>query len=320
MVQQALNRHSRIAIPPETKYFFSFLGHSRAAQQRHVRRLNDDLGIRLPVPPSPVRTAADARSHFDLMARTYVERFPEKNVSWFGEKTPEHTGHMARIAQVFPRARFVVLYRDGRDVALSLAKAPWMPGGLYVGFLIWLYYQRLVAAARAEISPNVYFVRYEDVVADPEREFRGVLDFLGLPYEPAVALGHGNSEGIPAREFAWKSNALGPITTERVGTFQRELNSLQLGVLERLGRRTLEAFGYPLVTNGQCPLAPGLLLQVSFDAAAFAWRLPWYSLARELGGRVRGQLGGVADRCRHLFRYLRLLPRLAARRAEPCTG
>src|SRR5215831_4421176 len=43
MVQQALNRHSQIVIPPETKFFFSFYGHSLAQQARHVRRLNADL-------------------------------------------------------------------------------------------------------------------------------------------------------------------------------------------------------------------------------------------------------------------------------------
>ncbi len=29
MVQQALNRHPQVVIPPETKYFFSFYGHSQ---------------------------------------------------------------------------------------------------------------------------------------------------------------------------------------------------------------------------------------------------------------------------------------------------
>ena len=43
LLQQALNRHSQIVIPPETKYFFSFLGHTRRCQHRHIDRLNADL-------------------------------------------------------------------------------------------------------------------------------------------------------------------------------------------------------------------------------------------------------------------------------------
>src|SRR6266849_10759817 len=68
MVQQALNRHSQIALPPETKFFFSFLGHSRACQARHVRRLNEDLQINLPEPARRVATPAEGRAFYEAMA------------------------------------------------------------------------------------------------------------------------------------------------------------------------------------------------------------------------------------------------------------
>src|SRR5436305_11598723 len=81
MVQQALNRHSQVAIPPETKYFFSFLGHPRRSQARHVARLNADLGTRLPTPARRVRSDADGREFYELMARQYVRRLPKKGVT-----------------------------------------------------------------------------------------------------------------------------------------------------------------------------------------------------------------------------------------------
>jgi hypothetical protein len=55
MLQQALNRHSQVVIPPETKFFFSFFGHPRRCQLRHIDRLNADLGINLPKPDRAVR-------------------------------------------------------------------------------------------------------------------------------------------------------------------------------------------------------------------------------------------------------------------------
>src|SRR5262245_27843931 len=65
MVQQALNRHSQVAIPPETKFFFSFFGHSRARQLRHIDRLNEDLRIRLPRPAARVRSVAEGRAFYE---------------------------------------------------------------------------------------------------------------------------------------------------------------------------------------------------------------------------------------------------------------
>src|SRR5438270_77327 len=83
------------------------------------------------------------------------------------------------------------LNRDGRDVAASLTRVPWMSPNVYVNFAVWLYYHWVVQAERRRADPNVHFVRYEELVADPERGLRAVLDFLGAPYEPGVAAGHG---------------------------------------------------------------------------------------------------------------------------------
>jgi hypothetical protein len=288
MLQQALNRHSQVAIPPETKFFFSFLGHSRRGQARHVRRLNEDLGIRLPEPAARVSAPDDARAYYELMARLYLERLGKRGDVCFGEKTPEHTGQLRRIRQVFPEARVIVLYRDGRDVASSLSQVDWGPGDVCVSFLVWLYYHQVVQAARRAGLPNLYVVRYEDIVADPERELGGILSFLGLPYEPAVARGHGNLEGVPQREYAWKERALGRISADRVEAFRDELSGDQLEVVERLGRHALPSLGYPLVTGGARRLSPGAVLELSFNLARFLCRLPWRSALNEALERLFG--------------------------------
>jgi len=282
MVQQALNRHSAIAIPPETKFFFSFLGHSRSDQRRHIERLNDDLNIHLELPQSGVRTDDTARAFYEEMANRYVNRLKKKDVSWFGEKTPEHTGHMTRIRQLFPDSKFLIVYRDGRDVALSLSKTPWMRGGLYVSFLVWLYYQRLVIHARDAHMPNIHLACYEDIVANPEKEFTAILNFLELPFEESVAKGYGSSEGIPEREYPWKANALQKITPNRVGSFRSELSQTQIAFLERLGHHTLSSFGYSLITDGKNSLSLRFLLNLSARMAMFLAHLPWYSLVQEM--------------------------------------
>src|SRR5271168_3759057 len=97
MVQQALNRHSQIVIPPETKVFFSFFGQSRKRQLRHLERLNQDLNIRLPRPKARVDSLAEGRAFYESMARRYLERLEKQDAVYFGEKTPEHTGHLPRI-------------------------------------------------------------------------------------------------------------------------------------------------------------------------------------------------------------------------------
>jgi hypothetical protein len=285
LVQQALNRHSQIVIPPETKYFFSFLGHSRECQHRHIDRLDADLKIRIPKPAFRVRTGREARAFYEQVARLYVERLQKRRVAYFGEKSPEHTGHLSRIRQQFPDAKILVIYRDGRDVASSLTKVPWMSDDVYVNFVVWLYYYRIARDAQQRALPNARFVRYEDVVTRPEHEFRGILDFLELPYEPAVVKGHGNREGVPERELAWKARALERISTERIGVFQHELSSAQVAILERLGARALPSLGYHLTTDGKKALSLRFFLGLAWGVSRLLYDLPWDSLLNEWLGR-----------------------------------
>ena len=298
MVQQALNRHSQIVLPPETKFFFSFFGHPRQRQARHVERLNADLGIQLAQPTKRVASLDDGRAYYEDMARQYVDRQAGKEVRFFGEKTPEHTGLLSAIRQLYPDAKILVLSRDGRDVASSLTRMPWTSPNLYVNFIIWLYYNAIIQKERLNGTPNMYFAQYEDIVADPEGEFKAILRFLGAGYEPAVARGCGNREGVPQREMAWKSRALQPINNQRIGVFREELTGEEIETLECLGRDALLTLGYPLLSDGLRPLSPAFYLRLAYNLALFAGRLPWTSVAKELAARL---ISSVSSERRYSF-------------------
>lgn len=47
----------------------------------------------------------------------------------WGDKTPEYVSHVAAIERHFPRAQFVHIVLDGRDVFLSLSKRRWKDRG-----------------------------------------------------------------------------------------------------------------------------------------------------------------------------------------------
>ncbi|HQU47504.1 MAG TPA: sulfotransferase [Pirellulales bacterium] len=248
LLQQALNRHSQIAIPPETS-FATLVRSSYRRQVEHVRCINADLGISLPLPAAQIRRLEDVRLLYDKMADGYVKRLG-RAVTHFGEKTPRHQRFLPQLWTWFPDAKVVLIYRDGRDVALSLSKVPWMPGDVRVGFALWLHYvraQRRVPAARAS---QLHLVRYEDFVTFPERELRSVAAFLGLDYEPAMADACGNREGINPGEADWKAAAAGPISEARIGRWREELSTAELCLLERWGGRALGGLGYALATGG----------------------------------------------------------------------
>lgn len=95
----------------------------------------------------------------------------------FAEKTPKHIMRLATIRESVPRARFVLMVRDGRDVAASFVKRS---GSALSGANRWLRQNRIVLAERE--APDVTIARYEDLVASPEVELRRICDSAGIPF------------------------------------------------------------------------------------------------------------------------------------------
>jgi len=285
MLQQALNRHSQIVIPPETKFFYYLVGQSRRQQLRHIERLRRDLKIDLPVPATRMHTPTQAQEYYERMAESYCRRI-QRTPSLFGEKTPEHTSRVPIIRQTFPDAKIIFIYRDGRDVALSLSKVPWLNCNVNVGIWIWQRYHWMIECAMQD--PNLVFhaVRYEDLVSHPEREFSSLLEFLGVPDEPAVALGCGNSEGIPPRELPWKSMALKQIVGTRQDVWKRELTASQIRETECLAGISLRATGYEVTSDSSSPPNLGLRARLAVDLLRCGISLPISCLVNELAANL----------------------------------
>ena len=134
----------------------------------------------------------------------------------FAEKTPRNSFIIPFHYETFPDAKFIHIIRDGRDVAISLAKCPWYrndrknscaqePGGYPFGpkarfwvekerqqefettndihRCIWLWRKYLTSALEgASILPQHQYheLKYEDLVTSPSLECDKLLDFLEI--------------------------------------------------------------------------------------------------------------------------------------------
>lgn len=293
MLQMALNRHSRIVIPPETA-FFALVDRSYRGQLLRWSRIQADLQIGISPPKRRVRPGQSARDEFRRLASAYAARFAPHNVSHFGEKSPTHARRVAAIVKTFPEAKFILMYRDGRDVALSLSKVPWFPRDIFLSFALWLHYCRLHQRVVRAYRERILCVRYEDLVSDPARELRTVLQFLGLNFEDGVASGSGNCDGIPQFEYGWKGRAIEPIHCERIGVWRRELSQTQIAGLESWGKETLQRLGYELSTKPR--------------ARFYLSRLPWifvrgvaWLLGRSIAQKSDEWLGTRLHRFNRIF-------------------
>ncbi|MFZ4549912.1 MAG: sulfotransferase family protein, partial [Bacteroidales bacterium] len=89
---------------------------------------------------------------------------------------------------------YIHLFRDGRDVALSFKKAIVGEKQIYHIAKQWKNEQEASLQLAEKIGGNrVVKVRYEDLIANPEKELMKICRFMGADYNP-VALDYYHSE------------------------------------------------------------------------------------------------------------------------------
>jgi tetratricopeptide (TPR) repeat protein len=108
------------------------------------------------------------------------------------DKMPGNVFHLGLIAALFPRARVIFCRRDARDNCLSCYFQQFGKNNDHVyGYDLadcgrqWLETDRLTAHWLTTLPLQMLEMRYETMVAEQEAQSRRLIDFLGLPWDPA---------------------------------------------------------------------------------------------------------------------------------------
>ncbi|HED66122.1 MAG TPA: tetratricopeptide repeat protein [Planctomycetes bacterium] len=131
-----------------------------------------------------------------LAARYLASLRPDPSRARFTDKAPANFVNLALIARLFPNARVIATQRDPRDVALSCFST-WFGAdrcrfsyGLDTIRHFQATHDRLMSHWRAVLPLPILEVRYEDLVQGGEPQLRRLIEFTGLPFDPACARFH----------------------------------------------------------------------------------------------------------------------------------
>lgn len=96
-----------------------------------------------------------------------------------------HRGY-DQLLRLWPHAKIIHLVRDPRDVASSRLKMGW-EGNVWLGVNQWIESETLWDDLRSTLKPDQYCeLRFEHLLAEPEREARRLCAFLGVEYDPIM--------------------------------------------------------------------------------------------------------------------------------------
>lgn len=182
------------------------------------------------------------------------------------DKNPMHCFTIDELSKIYKSSKFIFIYRDGRDAALSLMKSGWHNennqhgavrevGGYPIGncpwwfieedrreeyvhtsdihrcMWIWRIYNQEAIKALANISDGrVLWVKYEDLIKCPNQEVERCFHFMGSQY---------------SNELKGRSNILlQKVMSGNSGKYKKELSEETLKQIEKEGIAMLERLNY----------------------------------------------------------------------------
>jgi hypothetical protein len=253
LLRLMLDTHPDLACPPETNI------PALCSQLAVVWSLIEGAPLAMQrgdAPPAiPEAAIAGIRQTMDLMTAPYLARRGKKR---YCDKSLGTAVFASLLKRIYPGARFVCLFRHPMDMISSgLEACPWglngygfdryiadSPGNSVMALArYWLDGATAIAAVEDQHPASCYRVRYEDMVADPERVAAGIFDFLGVRRVPQIrqALFSGEHERFgPADHKIWYTSAISQDSVGRADSLPAGLIAPPVleamnGLLDKLG-------------------------------------------------------------------------------------
>ena len=176
------------------------------------------------------------------------------------EKTPGNLEYLEDIADLFPDARYICLYRNGMDVvhsSLEVSKHGFMdglsefvaqsPDNLVAAMIdSWSDKTAKLLAFERRNPERCFRLRYESIVSDPSGSLGQLIEFLGLEWEPEMleqvfSSAHDEGGGDPKVKF---TREIDPRYIGKGANIRLEL--IPADRQEKMNR-LLEDLGYPKV-------------------------------------------------------------------------
>ena len=167
----------------------------------------------------------------------------DQGTRFFTDKKPLNEMHLGLIGLVLPQAPLIHVVRHPLDVVLSVF-SNLMTYGYFCGASLesaarhYVLIADLVEHYRAQMKLNYCRVRYEDLVEDHEASVRGLLDFVGVEFDPRCLEFHENRRYARTASARQVTEKLYTSSCYRHRNYRRELAAIEpilRPVIERLG-------------------------------------------------------------------------------------
>lgn len=252
-----LHAHPRLAFPPETRFLLPAYERRAAYGDLSVRANRVRLAKAVTARPTRfgdlgldrnavVAAIADGPPTLgSALGIVWREFARSRGKARWGEKRPAYWRHMAVVARLFPDAQFVHLVRDPRACVASLQRVTWTDGGVEDAAAVWVLAEREIRRFARGLDRSSYHpLRYEDLIAKPERVLAALCAFLGEEFHPSMLNYQEAALDIVPERKTWHDNTKGELDVSRTEAWRDQLHPAEIRLVEVAARSGMRRWGY----------------------------------------------------------------------------
>lgn len=298
LLASILNASEQIYIPYESDFiaraypYYSDLQQFTEDDYRHIFKIfqssakqngwgmSEEYVIRELKERSP-QTFAEVNA---VIYQAFHKQEQTENLAW-GIKAPVLIASLKRITKVCPQSKIVHLIRDGRDVYLSYkkihetSKVKFGPKSVLQNALYWVDGLRRIEEFKS-LSPHsqLYELRYEDLINNPDNSLRQLCQFLSIEYQPSM---HENFNSLERNNKVVPDSFKATIHKKVHGGLDATNTHKYLSAMSRWERIKFEFVAAPYLTKYDYKTEYSLLNTFLFAPLRFLL----YFLARQFNDR-----------------------------------
>lgn len=176
----------------------------------------------------------------------------------WGDKNNYYIHHLNEIKAIFPRAKYIHLVRDGRDVGCSYrnlskiksdsAYFPNLPSSVEEIASEWKDNNEKIRVYLNNLRPQDHLlVRYEDLILSLDEVCERICNFLNVPFSPLMLEYDrlNREQGLePGSTLDWKMKTLQKPDKSRIAQYKEQLTREEQNDFERIAGEELANYGY----------------------------------------------------------------------------
>ena len=181
-----------------------------------------------------------------------------KNVKVWGDKNNYYINKTELLAHLYPKAKYIHLVRDGRDVATSYKALKNLKStSKYVPKLTseiekianeWNANNvNLTSFFKTIPSNNVLVLRYEDLIKNLKNESQRITSFLNIPFDEKMLYYYTINKDKclePNETLDWKKKTLEKPDISNIGKYKFSLTNEEIEIFESNAKESLKQYNY----------------------------------------------------------------------------